>query len=76
MFYGISYKDIISEAKSYFINGYMAILLLHYSMMSFILKWGCGEIKQVLSSYECSPEGVVYYKSYFKVYTIVLGTIK
>lgn len=37
MFYGISYKDIISEAKSYFINGYMAILLLHYSMMSFIL---------------------------------------
>jgi hypothetical protein len=35
------------------------------------LKWGCGEIKQVLSSYECSPEGVVYYKSYFKVYTII-----
>ena len=60
-----SYKDIISEAQSYFINGYV-----------FFFSWGCGEIKQVLSSYECSPEGVVYYKSYFKVYTIVLGTIK
>ena len=71
-----SYKDIISEAQSYFINGYMAILLFALFYDVFYFKWGCGEIKQVLSSYECSPEGVVYYKSYFKVYTIVLGTIK
>lgn len=71
MFYGISYKDIISEAKSYFITTIWQYYSLHYSMMSFILKWGCGEIKQVLSSYECSPEEVVYYKSYFKVYTII-----
>lgn len=37
MFYGISYKDIISEAKSYFINGYMAISLfaLFYDVFYF-----------------------------------------
>lgn len=39
-----SYKDIISEAQSYFINGYMAILLfaLFYDVFYFMegqLSW-------------------------------------
>nr|DAS05496.1 MAG TPA: PHD domain of transcriptional enhancer, Asx [Crassvirales sp.] len=35
------------------------------------LKWGCGEIKQVLSSCSCSMEALVICESYFKVYTII-----
>ncbi len=37
MFYGISYKDIISEAKELLPNGYMAILLfaLFYDVFYF-----------------------------------------
>lgn len=48
-----SYKDIISEAQSYFINGYMAILLfaLFYDVLLFFFLF-YGGIAQLVEQYK------------------------